>query len=178
MNKIIIASALTLAAFSASAHVYGEIGVTSVKYEETVFGFNAESSPTAIRGIFGYEINPNFAVEGLAAFGMSDDNVQVLGYTYPGLKFKVDNVLGIYAKPKVKFTPELEGFLRAGFARSKGTASLNTLSSSGSETDFSYGLGMSYALNPKTSLNFDYMSYLDKNNSKAAGFTFGVGYKF
>jgi opacity protein-like surface antigen len=178
MIKIAIASALTLAAFSASAQMYGEIGVTSVKYEETVFGYNAETSPTAIRGVFGYEINPNFAVEGLAAFGMSDDNVKVLGYTVPGIKFKVDNVFGIYAKPKVKFTPQLEGFVRAGFARSKGTASLNDQSSSASDTGFSYGLGMSYALNPMTSLNVDYMYYLDKNNSKAAGFTFGVGYKF
>ncbi len=178
MIKIAIASALTLAAFSASAQMYGEIGVTSVKYEDTVFGYNAETSPTAIRGVFGYEINPNFAVEALAAFGMSDDNVQVRGYTVPGVKFKVDNVFGIYAKPKVKFTPELEGFVRAGFAQSKGTASLNGQSSSASESGFSYGLGLSYALNPKTSLNVDYMSYLDKNNSTATGFTFGVGYKF
>lgn len=178
MIKIAITSALILASFSASAQMYGEVGITSVKYEETVFGYNVKSSPTAIRGIFGYEINPNFAVEGLAAFGMSDDNVQVLGYTVPGVKFKVDNVFGFYAKPKVKFTPELEGFVRAGFARSKGTASLNGQSSSASETGFSYGLGMSYALNPMTSLNVDYMSYLDKNDSKATGFTFGVGYKF
>jgi opacity protein-like surface antigen len=178
MIKIAITSVLVLAAFSASAQMYGEVGVTSVKYEETSFGYNIKSSPTAIRGIFGYEINPNFAVEGLAAFGMSDDNVQVLGYTVPGVKFKVDNVFGFYAKPKVKFSPELEGFVRAGFARSKGTASLSGQSSSASETGFSYGLGMSYAVNPMTSLNVDYMSYLDKNDSKATGFTFGVGYKF
>ena len=31
MNKLVIASAFTLAAFSASAQLYGEIGVTSIK---------------------------------------------------------------------------------------------------------------------------------------------------
>ena len=178
MIKLAIASALTLAAFSASAQMYGEIGFTAVKYEENVFGYKAESSPTAIRGIFGYEINPNLAIEGLAAFGLSDDKIKVGGYTIPGANFKVDNVFGIYAKPKFKFTPELEGFVRAGFAQSKGTASLNGQSSSASESGFSYGLGVNYALNKTTSLNVDYMSYLDKNESKATGFTFGVGYKF
>ena len=33
MNKLVIASAFTLAAFSASAQLYGEIGVTSIKIE-------------------------------------------------------------------------------------------------------------------------------------------------
>ena len=37
MNKLVIASAFTLAAFSASAQLYGEIGVTSIKIECPVF---------------------------------------------------------------------------------------------------------------------------------------------
>ena len=65
MNKLVIASAFTLAAFSASAQLYGEIGVTSIKIEEATPGLNLESSPAAIRGVLGYEINPNLAVEGL-----------------------------------------------------------------------------------------------------------------
>ena len=178
MIKLAIASALTLAAFSASAQMYGEVGVSAVTYEESFQGNKLKSSPVAIRGIFGYEINPNFAVEGLVAFGMSDDDVKLNGNTVARSNFKVDNVFGIYAKPKVKLTPELEGFVRAGFAQSKGTASLNGQSSSASESGFSYGLGLNYALNKTTSLNVDYMSYLDKNESKATGFTFGVGYKF
>jgi outer membrane autotransporter protein len=178
MIKLAIASALTLAAFSASAQMYGEVGVTSVKYEESFQGAKLKSSPVAIRGVFGYEINPNFAVEGLVAFGMSDDDIKLNGNTIARSNFKVDNVIGIYAKPKVKLTPELEGFVRAGFAQSNGTASLNGQSSSASESGFSYGLGMSYALNKTTSINVDYMSYLDKNVSTATGFTFGVGYKF
>lgn len=179
MIKIAIASALTLAAFSASAQMYGEVGITAGKYKENLEpGYTAKSSPTALRGIFGYEINPNFAIEGMVGVGMSDDNVKVNGFTAPGVKLEIDSIFGIYVKPKMKFTPELEGFVRAGFAQSKGTLSGNGEQYSAKESGFSYGLGMSYALNPKTSLNVDYMSYLDKNDAKVNGFTFGVGYKF
>jgi outer membrane autotransporter protein len=178
MIKIAIASALSLAAFTASAQMYGELGVTAVDIELNDSGSNLESSPTAIRGIVGYELNPNLAIEGLVAFGMNDDNFKVNGATAFGTKFELDNAIGIYAKPKVKFTPELEGFVRAGFARAKGTASGGGQSFSASETGFSYGLGLSYALNKMTSINVDYMSYLDKNDFTATGYTFGVGYKF
>ncbi len=179
MIKLAIASALTLAAFGASAQMYGEIGVTAAKYKENLEpGFNAKSSPTALRGVFGYEINPNFAIEGMVGVGMSDDNLKVNGNTVPGVKMEVDSIFGIYAKPKIKFTPELEGFVRAGFAQSKGTFSGFGEQYSAKESGFSYGLGMSYALNPKTSRNIDYMSYLDKNEVKVNGFTFGLGYKF
>ena len=178
MIKHVIATALTLAAFSASAQMYGEIGYTKVTVKDSDSGFNFKSSPTAVRGILGYEINPNFAIEGLAAFGMSDDNVKENGRTLQGAKFKIDNTFGIYAKPKVKFTPELEAFVRAGFAQTKATYSERGFSESSSESSFSYGLGMNYALNKTTSLNVDYMSYYEKDGVTATGFTFGVGYKF
>jgi opacity protein-like surface antigen len=178
MFKHVIATALTLAAFSASAQVYGEIGYTSVTVKDNDQGFTFKSSPTAVRGILGYEINPNFAIEGLAAFGMKSDKIKENGSTLPGAKFEIDNVFGIYAKPKVKFTPELEGFVRAGFAQTKATYSEPGYSESDSESSFSYGLGMNYALNKTTSLNVDYMSYYKKDGVTATGFTFGVGYKF
>lgn len=136
MIKLVFASVLALAAINASAQMYGEIGVTSVNYDETVPGLKFKSSPTAIRGILGYEINPNFAVEGLVGFGMSDDNLQVNGIAVPGAKFKASSIAGIYAKPKAQFTPELEGFVRAGFAQSRGTVSVAGVSASSSTTSF------------------------------------------
>ncbi|MDH4479259.1 MAG: outer membrane beta-barrel protein [Rhodoferax sp.] len=178
MKKLFLASVLVLTAVSASAQMYGQVGVTFVKYEPTVLGVKLSSSSNAIRGVLGYEVNENLALEGLAAVGMGDSDFEVAGVKIPGAKFKVDSVVGLYAKPKFKFSPELEGFVRAGFARSQGTVSAGGLSESSSESGFSYGVGASYALSQKTSLNFDYMSYLNKNESQATGFTFGIGYKF
>jgi opacity protein-like surface antigen len=178
MIKRALTAIFTLAAISASAQTYGEIGVTSINYEENVSGIKVKSSPMAIRGIFGYEVHPNFAVEGLVGFGIGDDNVKVNGTSVSGAKFKIDSVFGIYAKPKAQLTSELEGFIRAGFARSKGAVSLSGLNSSSSSSSFSYGLGMSYAVNKTTSINVDFMSYLNKNDSKAAGFTVALATNF
>jgi len=182
MNKLVIASAFTLAAFSASAQLYGEIGVTSIKIEEATPGLNLESSPAAIRGVFGYEINPNLAVEGLVALGIGDDELRGNGQEIPGVKVETSSVFGIYAKPKVNFTPELEGFVRVGYARSKITTEAPAGSeASTSKSGFSYGLGVSYALSPQISLTVDYMSYLDQtdpDDAKLTGLAFGARYTF
>lgn len=179
MKKLAIASALSLMAVAASAQTYAEIGYTSVEYEENVFGVTVESKPAALRGIIGYEINPNLAVEGLVGFGLSDDEISARGLgTAAGSKLEIDNVVGIYVKPKVKFGPNLEGFVRAGFAHAKASASIAGASASASESSFSYGLGLSYSFSPNASLNLDYMSYLDKNATTVTGITVGVGFKF
>lgn len=178
MIKLAIASALTLVAFSASAQMYGEIGYTAVKYEENLYGLNAESSPSAVRGVLGFEINPNLAIEGMVGLGMGDDKVTLNGYTVPGVKMDIDSMLGLYVKPKFMLGPDLEGFVRLGFAQLKGSISGYGEKWTANESSFSYGLGFSYALNQKTSLNVDYMTYLDKDDAKVNGFTFGVGYKF
>lgn len=178
MIKLVIASALTLAAFSASAQMYGEVGYTSVKFEANVDGDNLESSPSAVRGVLGFEINPNLAIEGMVGLGLGDDKVTFNGHKVPGVKTDIDSMLGLYVKPKFMLGPDLEGFVRLGFAQSKGSFSGYGQKVTLTESSFSYGLGFSYALNQKTSLNVDYMSYLDKDDSKVNGFTFGVGYKF
>jgi opacity protein-like surface antigen len=168
---------------AANAQTYGEIGYTSVTAKETVVlngnAYNVKASPTALRGIFGYELNPNLAIEALAAFGLSDATVKVNGISVPGFTMEIDNVVGVYLKPKTKLNDNMEMFGRVGFARAKGTVSaIGVGSESSSANSFSYGAGLSYAINPTTSLNADYMSYLNKDGFKASGFTFGVGFKF
>ncbi len=179
MKKLAIASALSMLAIGASAQTYGELGYTMVEYEENVFGVIVESKPTALRGIIGYEINPNLAVEGLVGFGLGDDKISARGFgAAEGSKLEIDHVVGIYIKPKVKFGQNLEGFVRAGFAQAKASAALGGSSASASESSFSYGVGLSYSFTPKASVNLDYMSYLDKDASTVTGITVGFGFKF
>ena len=178
VKNLMTGVAIALAAVATQAQTYGEIGVTAVTYEESVLGVNLKSSPQALRAVIGYELNENVAIEGLVGFGMSDDGVKVAGTTVAGAKFEVDNVVGLYVKGKTQLADGFEAFARAGIARAKGTASYLGVSESASESGFSYGFGVSYAFDKSTSLNFDYMSYLDKNSSKATGFTLGLGFKF
>lgn len=156
--------------------MYGELGYTSAKYEDS--DLKEKSSPSAIRGVLGLEINPNLAIEGMVGLGMGDDKLTSNGPTATGKKMAIDSILGLYVKPKFMLGPDLEGFVRVGFAQFKGSISGNGAQRTANESSFSYGLGFGYALSPKVSLNIDYMSYLDMDDAKINGLTFGVGYKF
>lgn len=178
VKSLIAAAALSVLSIGATAQTYAEIGITSVSYEESLFDVIVKSSPQSFRGVVGYELNETFAVEGHVGFGMSGDGIKVGGTSVPDATFDVDNVIGIYVKGKTKLTDNLEAFARAGLARAKGTASLDGVSASASESGFSYGVGLSYVFDKTTSLNIDYMSYLDRSSSKATGITVGLGFKF
>ena len=179
MKKIALASVLATAAISVQAQTYGEIGYTSTTFKETVDGFAVKASPSAIRAILGYELNPNLAVEGMVAIGMGGASIKVNDVSIPGLELKIENAVGVYLKPKMKLNDAVEVFGRLGYASVKGTLSATGLGSdSGTDNSFSYGAGLSYAIDPKMSLNGDYMQYLSKDGAKVNGFTFGVGYKF
>ena len=92
MKKIALASVLALVAIGAQAQTYGEIGYTSMTFKETKDGNAIKVSPSAIRGILGYELNPNLALEGMAAFGIGDATFKIGGESLSGFKLKVDNI--------------------------------------------------------------------------------------
>lgn len=178
LKSLAALAALSTIAMTASAQTYVEAGVTSVSYEERVLGYDFESSPRAFRVIVGRELDQTFSVEGLVAMGMGDDGIKVVGTSIPTATFEVDNVFGLYVRAKTEIANDLEGFARIGVARSKGTARILGVSASASETGLSYGLGVSYKLDKTSYLTADYMSYLNRSNSKATGITVGLGFKF
>jgi opacity protein-like surface antigen len=177
MKTISVASVLAIAAIGAQAQTYGEVGYTSTTFKGGAVGNTQEGSPSVIRAILGYEINPNLAVEGMGAFGISDSTFKYNGERVPGVKLKADNALGVYLKPKMKLSESVEIFGRVGYTRVKGTVSYTDPISS-NYNSFSYGAGLGYAIDSKTSLNVDYMQYINKDGFKINGFTLGVGYKF
>jgi opacity protein-like surface antigen len=178
ISKILALVTMTAAA-AANAQTYGEIGYTATTYKENSNNIGIKASPAAVRGIIGHELNPNLAIEGLVAFGLGDATVKVNGQSMSTIKLEIDNAIGIYLKPKTKLNDNVEVFGRVGFSRVKGTVSAAGYGSeSGTDNGFSYGAGLSYAINPGTSLTADYMSYLNKDGAKVNGFTFGVGFKF
>lgn len=179
MKKIAIAAAIALASLGAQAQMYGEVGYTVTTFKGDLDGDSVKSSPSALRGIVGFELNPNLAVEGMAALGLGDAKVKFNGATIPGLKLGVTNAVGLYLKPKTKLNEQVELFGRVGYASLKAKVKVDGVGSESTEDNsFSFGAGMSYAINPSTSLNADYMQYLSKDGSKVNGFTFGVGFKF
>lgn len=178
MKKFAITAAIALASVAAQAQIYGEVGYTAITAKNATDGEVGKASPSALRGFLGYELNPNLAVEGMAAFGMSDATVKFNGVAGDE-KLEIDNAVGLYLKPKLKLNDDVEIFGRVGFASVKYTLSGPSFASETyRDSGFSYGAGLSYAINPSTSLNADYMQYFSKDGIKVNGFTVGVGFKF
>lgn len=163
------------AAKSSASGFYGEVGFTPLEFKDP----GIKLYPKQVRLIGGYDVHPNLAVEGLIGLGAKEDKVEANGVT---LKFNVDYTVGLFLKPKVAVTPELELFGRVGYARTKYGFSSSVgdmdVSVSTSKNDTAYGVGAAYALNEKISINLDYMSYFSKDDAKIKGITLGVGMKF
>ncbi|UXH77292.1 porin family protein [Roseateles amylovorans] len=171
MKKIsVIAAALLLAgaaqAQSNTSAVYGEVGYTFVTIDA-----GTDLEPGMLRGIVGWNVHPNLAIEGMLATGVKDDN------TF-GLKTKVSRAYGVYLKPKYDFGNGFEVFGRLGYADLKLKQSFQGASGTDSGNDVSYGVGASYSFNKNVYGTVDYMSYYDKDGVKGTGFTLGVGYRF
>jgi opacity protein-like surface antigen len=148
--------------------LYGELGYSFLDLRDSSLGLHA--NPQALRGIIGYSFHPNFAVEGMAAFGTSSDSDR-------GIDVKVRNMYGIFLKPKMQWN-NVEAFARVGWAHERIRASALGLSASGSDSDFAYGVGANYNFSPRMYAGVDWMRYFDKNSTRIDGVTVNVGWRF
>ena len=161
----------------AQAQVYGELGYTSTTAKSTDSTGTFKASPKAIRGIVGYEVHPNLAVEGMLSLGTGSSSISGPGVP-SGVNLKIQNTYGLYLKPKAKVSDGLEVFGRIGYAKAKYKASFNSNSVKENEDSLSYGVGLSYALSSNVYLSLDYAQYIKTKDTKATGTTFGIGYRF
>ena len=188
MKLLAIAAASAILIFGTAAQAqqapvkspfYGEVGYTFLKFDD---GLGGNSRPGAIRLLAGYDFHPYFAVEGLAAWGVSKDDTTVTrGGTTARIDYDLSHIYGIYFTPKYKYQ-NWEFLGRLGWADTKIKANVISgvfnASASGSDSDFSYGVGVNYQFNPKWYGGIDYMMYNDKGNSKVQGVNLAVGYRF
>jgi opacity protein-like surface antigen len=163
----------------AASNVYGELGYTSLKIQESGF----DSKPGMLRGIVGFNFNDYLAVEGLLGFGVRKDNTDVtFGGVTANVESDVRHMVGIYVKPKVMLGDGFELFGRLGYTdtRLRSTASVAGFSASdtSSGSDVSYGLGANFNVAPRAYVGVDYMRYYNKDDVKLDGLTVSVGYRF
>jgi opacity protein-like surface antigen len=91
---------------------------------------------------------------------------------------------GAYLKYNILNKGDLSPYAVLGFTRSKAIRSSVDSDLSVGENEeseiaiknsyISYGLGFDYALNNSSSLNFEYMNYIDSGNASINGFSFGI----
>jgi hypothetical protein len=93
---------------------------------------------------------------------------------------RVNRVVGLYLKPKVAVSQDIELFARLGYVRTKVTSSLRLTGTTESESasDVSYGFGAAYRINDRWSAVVDYMRYYDKDGVRLQGLAAGLRLKF
>lgn len=171
MKAIAIAAAAASLLLGAAAHAqqspatspfYGELGYSWTQ----IHGNGFKATPGAVRGILGYDLHPNVAVEGMVEGGTGND-------TDNGVSAKLKSSYGLFVKPKYDFG-NTEVFARAGFAHTN--VGLST--GDNSSNNFAYGVGVKYNVTPRVNVGLDYMRLADKNGVKVDGVTLGLGYHF
>lgn len=179
MKRLAIAAASVLlmlgtAQAQSRAPLYGELGYSFLEFKSD----GVKTNPHALRGIVGYEFHPNFAAEGMLAFGVRSDDANVGGVN---VDTKLKHAFGVFVKPKYDFGSG-EVFARAGWVRAKlkATACAGAVcaSDTDSDSDFAYGIGANYRFNPRMSVGADWMRYFDKDGAKIQGITVSFGYRF
>lgn len=173
------AAALLLLGGTAQAQMmspawYGELGYTFLKVDAR----GTSLRPQALRGIIGYEFHPMFAVEGMAGFGVNEDNKTVSVNGVPtDVEVKLSSMYGIWLKPKYVMN-QFELFGRIGYSHTKIKTSSPNASLTGSESDddLSYGLGVNFRFNPRMYAGVDWMRYSKQSGNKVDGLTISVGY--
>lgn len=169
---------LVLSASVAQAQWYGEIGVTPLSVKATVDGNTLKSKPVMAGVVLGYEFHPNFALEGMAGTNLDAASIKLNGTEAPGTSLKVQRAYGLFIKPKVMLTPDLELFGRLGWIENKTIGQVNSYSITDTDDDFAYGLGFNYHFNKTSYGSLSYTNFYDKQGTKTQGVTLGVGMKF
>lgn len=169
---LLVAGAAAQAQQAPSA-LYGELALAPIQIK----GEADAGTSKNLRGIIGYELHPNVAIEGMVSFGLKAGSVIDEGER---VETRIDHAYGVYLKPKIALTADLEAFARLGYASSKYASTEVSTGDHASDTksSASYGLGLSYRINDKLSAVVDYMRYYAKHDIRFQGVSVGVRMKF
>jgi hypothetical protein len=161
----------------ADPKLYAEIGyaATTFKVEDAADQFKAK--PALLTGIVGYQIHPNVAVEGLLGLGAKSSEIKWNGAA-TGVNVKINNTMGVFVRPSVKVSDEVELFARLGYLRSKLTLSDAFGSVSDTDNGVAYGLGGNVYLYKTSYLQLNWTSYYNKDDVKINGLGVAYGMRF
>lgn len=161
ISSFLIISAVTTSAFANpfALKPYVGIDMNATRFDDA----DIELGGLGLRA--GTDIVDWFGVEGRLGTGIIDDNTG-------GVDVDLNYYIAGFAKLQ---TPDYNGFRvhgLAGIARAELEASAGGFSAQGSDTDFAYGGGVSYGINPDMRLNLEYLSLNDDADTLNLGLTY------
>jgi len=124
----------------------------------------------------GYQFNNWAAFEGRTGFGVRDKSINIDGLD---IDVELNNLYGGYFVVRLLQNTNAYPYLIAGYTKAEveASSSLYSVSVTEDESDFSFGVGANFELSESILGNFEFMRYLDKNESEVNGISLGVTVK-
>jgi outer membrane immunogenic protein len=161
--RVLVLAALAATALAAAPALASEPG------PYVNFGYTQLDAGQVSNGILGarggYNFNRNFAVEGEAGIGVSDDEIA-------GVDVGTDFTLGGYALARAPLTENLSVHARAGYQHLWASASIPGFSADEDDGSFAVGVGGEVALTDRSGIRADWTRYTGDDGSDA----FSVAY--
>ena len=154
----------------AKSNMYGGVQYAMTTYDETGV---EDLNPTALVFVIGNKFNKNFALEGRIGIGMGDDSLSGLPVT-----LEIDSFVGVYAKGIVPVSSTVDLYGIIGYTDGEVTVSAPGISLSASESDTSLGFGVDFAVSKTTSMNLEYINYIDSNGTTLDAISVGANFAF
>lgn len=173
MNRLTLAlaaataTAMTAGAASADTGWYATAGYTHYDLDG--------ASPGGLTGRVGYNITPNFAVEGELGLGVVEDSVVELGVP---LDITVDRALGAFAVGKLPVSDTFEVFARIGYGELKIEASTSGVSDSGTTDGVAGGIGAVWMLDKQLGLRGEWTRLEGDDDGDADTYSLSAVFKF
>lgn len=168
-KAVLCASTFLFFSVFAEAQDSGYYGAASLAQLniDTEFEGSPSFTPHVVNLALGYRYSNSLSAEARYGFGVhsSSDN---------GIKFETDYTASILAKPRLYLSPDVALYVTGGFSRGKFTVggedtTLNSLS---------YGGGIQYDHNPRTTYFIDWIKLIDKDEYTINALNIGVTYRF
>lgn len=173
--KLLTLAAVVLISVSLQAQE-GYLGANLGFFNYSESGIDDEAVLQTLNGRLGLSFNRNFSGEIRVGFGTGDDSVRVLN---TDVNVELDNMYGAYARGSVPISEVISPYAVLGYTRGKVTASASGFGSTSlSESDVSFGIGVDINIAGDFVLNFEYMNYLDKDGAEISGVSGGVVIRF
>lgn len=150
------------------------------EYSES--GISEDFETTMLMGRIGYNINPNFAIEGRLGKSLEDDDhvLPELCSWCSDFTLEVDSIIGIYGRGRYELSEYFSIYGVLGVSEVEATVSVADFpdaDNTETESSTSFGLGVDIAFSKQWAFNIEYIRYLDKDDFDldiaSAGVTFG-----
>lgn len=116
-------------------------------------------------------VTPYFGLEARAGFGVSDDTVS-------GIDVELNSLFGGYATLNLANESPATPYLIFGFTRYEYELSNRVASVKEDDSDFSYGVGVDFALTRDLSANLEYMRYGKSDGIEVDAIGLGLAFRF